>query len=114
MTNPRVLVMQKDSLLNQALANILKNSECEISVITSGASNSQGLIAETTELKPDIVILGESTPMAGKDVLGYLLMSNPEMQVVVVSEDTNYLHVFHKKDMLITRQTDLLDVLCVD
>jgi hypothetical protein len=36
------------------------------------------------------------------------------MQVVVVSEDTNYLHIFHKKDMLITRQTDLLDVLCVD
>lgn len=113
MTNPRVLVMQKDSLLNQALANLLKNSECEIKVITSTASEAKGLIAETSELKPDIIILGESTPMAGKDVLGYLLMSNPEMQVVVVSEDSNYLHVFHKKDKLITRQTDLLDVLCV-
>ena len=110
----RVLVMQKESLLNQALANILKNSECEIKVITSSASEAKGLIAETSELKPDIVILGESTPMAGKEVLGYLLMSSPEMQVVVVSEDTNYLHIFHKKDMLITRQTDLLDVLCVD
>ena len=113
MNTPRVLVMQKDSLLNQALANLLKNSECEIKVITSSASEAKGLIAETSELKPDIVILGESTPMAGKEVLGYLLMSNPEMQVVVVSEDTNYLHVFHKKDKLITRQTDLLDVLCI-
>ena len=114
MTNPRVLVMQKDSLLNQALANILKNSECEISVITSGASEARAFIDETSKLKPDIVILGESTPMAGKEVLGYLLMSNPEMQVVVVSEDTNYVHIFHKMDKLITRQTDLLDVLCVD
>ncbi len=113
MNTPRVLVMQKDLLLNQALANLLKNSECEIKVITSSASEAKGLIAETSELKPDIVILGESTPMAGKEVLGYLLMSNPEMQVVVVSEDTNYLHVFHKKDKLITRQTDLLDVLCI-
>jgi DNA-binding NarL/FixJ family response regulator len=112
MTNPRVLVLQKESLLNQALANILKNSECDISVITSGAMEAKGFIEETAELRPDVVILGESTPMASKDVLGYLLMSNPEMQVVIVSEDTNYLHIFHKKDMLITRQTDLLDVLC--
>jgi DNA-binding NarL/FixJ family response regulator len=112
MKNIRVLVMQKESLLNQALANILKNSECEISVITSGASELKGLIAETTKLKPDIVILGESTPMAGQDGLGYLLMSNPELQVIVVSEDTNYLHIFHKKDKLMTRQTDLLDLLC--
>ncbi len=46
-------------------------------------------------------------------MLGHLLMINPELQVIIVSEDSNWVHIFHKKDMLMTRQSDLLDVLCV-
>jgi DNA-binding NarL/FixJ family response regulator len=114
MNKPRVLVMKQDSLLNQAVATILKNSECEVKVITSGSNEVKGLIAEALELKPDIVILGESMPLARKEVLGHLLMTSPELQVIVVSEDTNWIHIFHKKDKLMTRQTDLSDVLCID
>ena len=114
MTIPRVLVMKQDSLLNNALATILKNSECEIKVMTSGANGVKSLIAEASEMKPDIVLLEESTPLAREDVLGSLLMSNSELQVIVVSEDTNWIHIFHKKDKLMTRQTDLMDILCVD
>jgi DNA-binding NarL/FixJ family response regulator len=106
--------MKEDSLLNRALASALESSNCELKIITSGANDLSSLIAETSKLKPDIVIIGESMPLAGKDVLGSLLMSYPEMRVVVVSEDSNWLHVFHKKDKLMTRNADLLDVLCLD
>jgi chemotaxis response regulator CheB len=105
--------MKQDSLLNRALASALLNSNCEIKIIASSASDVRGLIAETSKLKPDVVIIGESMPLARKDALGSLLMSYPEMRVVVVSEDTNWLHVFHKTDKLMTRQADLLDVLCL-
>jgi DNA-binding NarL/FixJ family response regulator len=114
MNNPRVLILKKDSLLNQALENLFKNSECSLNVMTSGENDVRGLIAEASELKPDVVILGESTPLARKDVLGDLLMSNPEMQVITVSEDTNWIHIFKKKDKLMTRQSDLLDLLCTE
>ncbi len=109
---PSVLVMKQDSLLNHALANLVQNSECGLKIIISQASEARSLIAETSKLKPDIIVIGESFSLAGKDLLGHLLMSNPRMQVVIVSEDTNWIHVFHKKDLLMTKQTDLLDVLC--
>jgi DNA-binding NarL/FixJ family response regulator len=112
MNNPRILIMQQDSLLNHALATLINNSECNLKVFTIGENDVRGMIAETSELKPDVVILGESTPLARKDVLGDLLMSNPEMQVITISEDTNWIHIFHKKDKLMTRQSDLLDLLC--
>jgi chemotaxis response regulator CheB len=113
MNIPRVLVMNQDSLLNSALTDILKNSACDVKVVTSGVNDVKGLIKETSELKPDIVLIGESTPLAQEDVLGHLLMINPELQVIIVSEDSNWVHIFHKKDLLMTRQSDLLDVLCV-
>jgi DNA-binding NarL/FixJ family response regulator len=101
-------------MLNRALTDLLQSSNCELRIITSGANDVHGLIAETSKVKPDIVILGESTPLARMDVLGNLLMSYPKMRVVVVSEESNWLHIFDKKDKLMTRNADLLDALCVD
>ncbi len=115
MSIPSVLVMKQDSLLNSALTDVLKNSKCELKVITSGVNDVKSLIAGNlraeTRYCPDWRIHAVG---AGKMCLGHLLMSNPELQVIIVSEDTNWVHIFHKKDKLMTRQTDLLDVLCVD
>lgn len=113
MNMTRVLVMNQDSLLNSALTDILKNSTCVLKVVTSPVDDVKGLIEETSKLKPDVVLIGESTPLAQEDVLGHLLMSNPELQVIIISEDSNWVHIFHKKDFLMTRQSDLLDVMCM-
>jgi chemotaxis response regulator CheB len=114
MSTPCVLAVQQDSLISRALASVLTNAKSELRVITYTAKDIGDLVAETSELKPDVVILGESTPLAAKDSLGQLLMSFPTLRVIVVGEGNNWLHVFSKKDKLVTRQTDLLDVLCLD
>jgi chemotaxis response regulator CheB len=106
--------MRQDSLLNRALASILMSSKSDLKIVTSEAKDVGGLIAEVANLKPDFVILGESMPIAAKDMLGHLLMSYSELRVIVVSEDTNWIHVFQKRDVLMTRWADLLDVLQVD
>lgn len=105
-----VLAMQQHSLMNQALITALLSSIPEHKVVTSTANGLETLITEISELKPDVVLLGEATPLAAKDTLAHLLMCFPELRVIVVSEDTNWLHVFHKKDMLLTRQSDLFDI----
>ena len=111
MNTPCVLAVQQDSLIGQALASVLLSSKSELKVITYQAKDIGGLVAETLELKPDVVILGESTPLAAKDSLGQLLTSFPTLRVIVVGEGNNWLHVFSKRDKLVTRQADLLDVL---
>jgi chemotaxis response regulator CheB len=114
MSKTCIIVMRQDSLLNRALASILMSSKSDLKIVTSEAKDVGGLIAEVANLKPDFVILGESMPIAAKDMLGHLLMSYSELRVIVVSEDTNWIHVFQKRDVLMTRWADLLDVLQVD
>ena len=105
-----ILAVQQYSLMNQALINALLSSVVEHKVLTSTANSLEALITEISELKPDVILLGEAMPLAAKDTLAHLLMCFPELRVIVVSEDTNWLHVFHKKDMLLTRQSDLFDI----
>lgn len=105
-----ILALQEHSLMNQALINALLSSIPEHKVITSTANGLETLITEIEELKPDVVLLGEAMPLAAKDILAHLLMCFPELRVIVVSEDTNWLHIFHKRDLLLTRQSDLLDI----
>jgi len=105
-----ILAVQQYSLMNQALINALLSSVVEHKVLTSTSNSLEALITEISELKPDVVLLGEAMPLAAKDTLAHLLMCFPELRLIVVSEDTNWLHIFHKKDILLTRQSDLLDI----
>ncbi len=104
-----ILAIQ-ESLMNQALVTALVTSIPEHCVVTSTAKDAEALAEEISELKPDVILLGEAMPLAAKDTLAHLLMCFPELHVIVVSEDTNWLHVFHKKDLLLTHQSDLLDI----
>lgn len=61
-----VLAVQQDSLIGRALTSVLVGSKSELKVITYKSEDIGGLVAETSELKPDVVILGESTPLAAK------------------------------------------------
>jgi hypothetical protein len=112
MITPCLLAVQQDSLIGKAMASILLRENSDLKMVTFHAKDLKGLIEETTELKPNVFILGESTPLAEQDILGPLLMSFPELKIILVSEGTNWLHIINKKDKLVTSQNDLLDVLC--
>ena len=114
MNSTSVLVTQQPELLNQALASLLLNSNSTHAMVTSEARTLDELMVEISDLKPEVIVLGESKPLAARDTLAPLLMAYPELRVIVVSEDTNWLHVFHKKDLLLTRQSDLLDIIDFD
>jgi chemotaxis response regulator CheB len=114
MSAPCILAVQQDSLISRALVSILQKEKSDLKVFTYKAKDLDGLIAETSEIKPDVVILGETAPLAASNSLGSLLMSFPQLRVIVVGEGTNWMHIFSKRDKLVTRQTDLLDVLCLE
>ena len=109
-----LLAIPNNSLLDRALDSVISGGSSEINLVTSAANNLAELIADISDKRADIVVLAESLPLASKDALISLLMSFPELRVVVVSEDTNWLHVFHKKDLLIERQADFRNAIYFD
>ncbi len=109
-----LLAIPNNSLLDRALESIISSGNSEIKLITSAAKNLTELVDEISDLGANIVILAESLPLAAKDTLVSLLMSFTELRVIVVSEDTNWLHVFHKRDMLMNRQADFKDAIYFD
>lgn len=106
-----VLVTQQNELLDRALVDMLLSPKGKHELITSSAQNLDELLTDVSNQVPNVILIGESTPLATRDTLIPLLMAYPILRVIVVSEDTNWLHIFSKKDLLLTQTSDLLNLI---
>jgi DNA-binding NarL/FixJ family response regulator len=103
--------METDSLLKRALVSILQDSSAEISVCFSQANDLFDLLAEISKIQPDVVLLAESMPLSKNEALTGITAAFPELRLIVVSEESNWLHIFHGEDMLLTSLPDFLKVI---
>jgi len=109
MKTPRVLILQDNSLLSHALKSILRGSGVhQLKMVTSEAKDFTNLVLDISELDPDYVLLEESALAASKNQLIDLLKIYPGLRVIVISEESNLLHIYQNRDMLLTRPEDLL------
>lgn len=83
-------------------------------MVTSAAKDFQALVMDISELDPDYVLFEESTPLTSKSMLVDLLTICPGLRVIVISENSNWLHIYHKRNMLLTSPEDLLTALSSD
>lgn len=109
MKAPRVLILQENSLLSHALKSILRGSGAhQLKMVTSEAKDFTNLVLDISELDPDYVLLEESAFATSKNQLIDLLKIYPGLRVIVISEESNLLHIYQNRDMLLTRPEDLL------
>ena len=80
-------------------------------IVVSEAVDISEFAMDVAKISPDAVLFSESHPMAAKETLTQLLVYHPKLRVVVVSVNSNWLHVFSKEDVLLTRLDDLLAVI---
>lgn len=106
-----VLAFKNDSVLSLALANLINASNNGLAVYESNAHSLEELIGAIDILKADVVLLEKSCAFAGQDALSKLLMLFPNLLVIVVNEDNNWLHIFRRTDVLLTSSTDLIGVI---
>ena len=86
MKRPRVLIADDHRLLREAFASLLA-SECEV---IGAVADGRTLLAQATELKPDVVVLDIAMPLLnGLDAARQLRPLMPEVKVVflTVNED---------------------------
>jgi hypothetical protein len=105
-----LLIIENDSPLNFALDMLLVPSS-EINAVKSNAVDLQGIVDEISNLKSQVVILEDSATPTRKNSLANLLMSNPELKIIVVLKDSNYVHIFRKDEILIENASEFLEII---
>jgi DNA-binding NarL/FixJ family response regulator len=104
---PCVLVMKTDVLIKRAFVSLMSLGD-QFEVVVSEAIDISELAADINKTRPDVIFLSVSLPLAQIDCLSRLIIRYPGLKVIVVSEDSNWLHIFKHEDKLLTSLDDLL------
>ena len=111
MSIPCVLAITKDSVLSIALTNLINASDIGLIVIGSIAQTLEELVEEINSQKADVILLEKSSPFAREKALTKLLMWYPRLLVIIVNEESNWLHIYRREDILMTSAADLISAI---
>lgn len=79
-----------------------------LKLITVSSTDVVDIVNEINQLQPEIVILDENLPGDGTSRLLNLLITFPELRLVVVNGLHNQLQVYDKKEVLVSCFDDLI------
>ena len=102
------LAGRKDSLFQQLVASLLNDLADNLKLHESEAGDIEGLLNEVAEVEPDMILLEDSSPFSQDSLLVQLLIDRPNLPVIVISEDSNVMHVVRRETMLISSSSDLI------
>ncbi len=105
-----VLIVVSNLLLKQAMTNLLVNLS-DTTVITRGIKTFMELCDEIARHAPDVVVLADGTPLSSAETLVNLLALYPGLRVIILSETSNWLHVYSKEEILMTQAADLVTLI---
>jgi chemotaxis response regulator CheB len=105
-----ILIVVTNTLLKQAMTNLIVD-QSDVTVVTRGINTIQELTDEIDRHSPDVVLLAEGTFLSSSKALETLLARYPALRAIVVSEASNWLHVFDKDEVQMTQAADLLDLI---
>jgi len=108
--NLTILVLKSDTLLKRAVVSLM-SLEKELEIVISEAVDINKLAIDISKIKPNVVLFSESQPLAAKETVAKLLVSHPTIRIVIVSVNSNWLHIYDKEDKLLVKLEDLLTVI---
>ena len=107
--NPtRVLICHCDSLLGLGIESIFSDYG-EIMIESCSPKNEQEYFTLVDRFQPEVVILGECSPLASDPQLSNILQRAPQLRVIVASREDNWLHIYQKQDVLLKDASDLIE-----
>lgn len=107
------LVGRKDSLFKQLVASLLVDMMDNLDVQENQTTDFEGLLDEIQRVKPHLILLEEAFPFSGTSILFRLLMNVPDLPFVVISEDSNLMHVVRCNTRLLGSSQDLIETINV-
>jgi hypothetical protein len=107
---PCVLLVENESLLGAGVQSLLGN-QSEFDLIGVMVSTEIELVKAIEIFEPSIVILSETSYPTDFTRLMAVLRVHPAINVVTVSAADNLVHMYAKKQMLVTRAIDLVNII---
>jgi DNA-binding NtrC family response regulator len=102
------LAGRKDSLFKNLMANLLSDLIDDLDLQESHADDMEGLLNEISETEPAFILLDDSSPFSGESPLVRILIHRPNLPVIVISEDSNLMHIVHRETRIINSSNDLV------
>lgn len=106
----RVLIIASDMLLGASLMNIL-SGETDIVVMGITRNDETNLTKTVQFFKPDIIICTASLIAEEENFMAYVIANHPEIDVLSVSSDDNWVHAYFQKDILLSQASDLAEII---
>jgi len=101
---------RKDALFKTLVAGLLDGKIDDMDIQESQANDFDGLLAEISEADPTLILLDDSFPFSKDSFLVRILLHRPDLPVVVISEDSNLMHIVRKETKVIDSSNDLINV----
>jgi len=102
------LTSRKNSLFKQLVASLLRDLANNLKLHESQADDFELLLEKVSMVGPDMVLLDDASPYSKDSFLIRLLVSNPDLPVFVISEDSNEMHILRREVVLISSSSDLI------
>ena len=106
-----LLVGQKDSLFKQLVASLVRDLTTNLKLYESQATEYEDLVDEISKVKPDMILLDDASPFSVDSVLVRLLINHTNLPVIVISAESNEMHIVQRKTELLTSSNDLIRVI---
>ncbi len=109
MNTQLILICTLGSVIGLAVESLL-SGETGLDFIKVPGEDRCGLLQAVAQHQPGTVILDDAIILEDSDVLVSLLTGFPEMRVVGVSGEDNWLHLFSRQDILVSQAIDFTRV----
>lgn len=106
----RVLICHCEMLLGLGINSLLSGHE-DIIIESCTPVNEMEYFSCIDRLQPDIVILGECSPLAQEPTLSRILHRSHHLQVIIPSVRNNWLNIYQKRQVLLENASDLITVI---
>ena len=107
MESKRILIFACGPVLGIVVESLLAS---EPGLVVFRLTDEEDLLKSVARYQPSILVIDETAILYDNTLLSSLLTQYPEMQVVGVSGDDNWLHLYWTRDVLIQRAKDFTEL----
>ncbi|NWG34674.1 MAG: hypothetical protein HXY42_09545 [Chloroflexi bacterium] len=100
-------------MFKQLVASLLVDMMDNLDVQENQTTDFEGLLDEIQAVDPHLILLEEAFPFSENSILSRLLMNLPDLPLIVISEDSNLMHVVRCNTRLLSSSRDLIETITV-